>query len=516
VSSLPLQWNNCPAPAPIGANAPGNYCNQALALNVPQGLNNDDNTGLAGQGRRLTTFGASLKMNLHALGQTWTWVMGFMSYHDLMTRDTDMTPVEQLTATFDERYSQFSQEFRVASATNGKLEYLAGAYFQYDTLGYSTQIPAPVLNVYTARIPAMKPLAAYLPLDAAPSFNQTERVYSAFASLSWHVTKALEVTASLRATQDNKRTSATLRYGQATSTYGGYKPIPPELEPLWSVVLGPPGSKSLSRSDAAVMPSAQIQYTFAPQIMGYAAFNRGFKAGGINGQNGLGSVSIPGYDPEYVNAYELGLKSKLFNNRLLLNLNFFRGDYTNLQVTTQLYHPDTNIYSAEVANAGAARSQGVELEAMWVANAHFRFGASATYLNSYYVSYPDAAPTTLAAFEKLPSSNLSGEPTNYAPRWSASLHGQYTQDLATQYVFKAELAPYLSSSYYTRGGDPFLKVPGYVRLDGRISVETRDGRWGADLIGKNITNATIIAMPGVYMEAKEEPINVAIQFRTKW
>jgi outer membrane receptor protein involved in Fe transport len=153
---------------------------------------------------------------------------------------------------------------------------------------------------------------------------------------------------------------------------------------------------------------------------------------------------------------------------------------------------------------------------MWVANARFRFGANVTYLNSYYVSYPEAAPTTLAAFDKLPSSNLTGQPTNYAPRWSASLYGQYTQDLSRQYVLKAELAPYLSSNYYTRGGDPFLKVPGYVRLDGRISVETRDGRWGADLIGKNVTNAIIIAMPGVYLEAKEEPVNVAIQLRTKW
>ena len=63
----------------------------------------------------------------------------------------------------------------------------------------------------------------------------------------------------------------------------------------------------------------------------------------------------------------------------------------------------------------------------------------------------------------------------------------------------------------------------YTRLDARASVETPDGRWGFDLIGKNLTNATIanfgITAPsslGSVFKSKEEPISVAAQIRVRW
>ena len=89
------------------------------------------------------------------------------------------------------------------------------------------------------------------------------------------------------------------------------------------------------------------------------------------------------------------------------------------------------------------------------------------------------------------------------------------------YKFTGVLSPYFTSSY---NRDPQLVAlgfisgtPAYVRLDARLSLETPQGHWAFDLIGKNLTNKIIvISTPGLYNATKEEPVNVAVQLRYKW
>jgi hypothetical protein len=60
-------------------------------------------------------------------------------------------------------------------------------------------------------------------------------------------------------------------------------------------------------------------------------------------------------------------------------------------------------------------------------------------------------------------------------------------------------------------------------LDARLGLETPNGRWALDLIGKNLTNRNVLsfaqAMPlslGSVAIQKEEPRNVAVQVRFQW
>jgi outer membrane receptor protein involved in Fe transport len=260
------------------------------------------------------------------------------------------------------------------------------------------------------------------------------------------------------------------------------------------------------------MPSAGIQYQIDPDTMGYFTYNKGFKAGGILPANTTVGAQNE-YGPERVNAYELGLKSKWFDNRLLLNLDVFRGDYQDLQVSTLIYNPVANFYQQGVGNAAESRSQGVELEAQWVVAHDFRLGANVTYLDSYYVSYAVAPDTTLAKFNGAASSDLTGQATQYAPRWSGSVSASYGVALPGNYKLTSQLNPYFTSSYLTQSGDPFFLVHSYVRLDGQLTLAKPDSRWAIDVIGKNLTDRIIVAVPGVYNAAKEQPRNIAVQFR---
>jgi len=117
---------------------------------------------------------------------------------------------------------------------------------------------------------------------------------------------------------------------------------------------------SLNRTDSAVMPSGQVQYQIDPDVMTYVSYRRGFKAGGFNGDGPLNSAV--GFDPEHVNAYEVGLKSKWLDQRLLVNFDVFRQDFKDLQVNASVFQPSTNSFRFLIANAAASVSQGAELE----------------------------------------------------------------------------------------------------------------------------------------------------------
>src|SRR3546814_15040744 len=95
--------------------------------------------------------------------------------------------------------------------------------------------------------------------------------------------------------------------------------------------------------------------------MAYAKYSRGFKAGGYNAIAVApirGTDIPPTFGPEFVNAYEVGFKSKFFENRILLNISAFRQEYSNLQVNALVTLPTNN--ATAVRNAAEAVSQGVE------------------------------------------------------------------------------------------------------------------------------------------------------------
>jgi outer membrane receptor protein involved in Fe transport len=284
------------------------------------------------------------------------------------------------------------------------------------------------------------------------------------------------------------------------------------------------------------MPSAGIQFWPEDQLTLYFTYSKGFKAGGING----GDLFTPGdteFGPESVSAYEVGLKSKLLDETLLLNIALFRSDYEGLQVLALIYNPQLNIAAPRTANAALSRSQGVEMESQWNVTNAFRVSVNITYLNSKYLSYPNAPPTTLELFCATPTHSgdqscaslfpagspsfhdLSGRPTPYAPRWSGGLTMSYNRPVYGNYRFSVELSPFFTSGFYANDAntdDPFYRVGGYARLDGRMALETADGRWAFDLIGKNLTDRVIVSIPGLALSAKEPPRNVAVQFRYRF
>ena len=487
---MTMQIANCPPQAPFKA---AGWCNLAIAqgINAP-GINEYANS--PGGMTRLQTKDGVLNINFKRGGHTFTSLTGYYSYDFNLNLDVDGLPATLFTANTPEQYRQFSQEFRIASPTNQPIEYLGGVYFQSDKLSVQADSHFYFFDAIIKSAPPFKALIPYLPLGQIIDFNQKETVTSVFGAMSWNATPRLKLTGELRGSQVKKDIDGSLVYGTVTKDYGGTgaTPLPASVVPVANATnLGVADTKRASRTDTAWMPSAKIQYKITDASMGYASYTKGFLAGGFSGFDNSGVASRLPFAPEYVNAYEVGVKSKW--DKFLLNLSLFRSNYTDLQVSANRFTPAGTTIQV-IANAASAVSQGLELDGQWAVTPAFRLAAAITYLDAHYVSYPEASPTTLQSFLGLKVQDMSGMPTQFSPKWSGSVSGTYKTLLANNYKLTTELRTYFSSSWYGDGSDDELKKEhGYAMLGGRLGLETPDHKWAFDLIGRNLNNRSLRA-----------------------
>jgi iron complex outermembrane recepter protein len=511
---------NCPPVAPFVA---AGFCSTALAQGAPLGSNSRQTGGSPGQQIKLSTNEDVLTVNDRLGGLTLTSVSAFYGYHYNLNLDADGLPQTLLNGQVPEKYHQFSQELRLASPTDQPIEYLAGLYFQTDKVTMGQAFTYDFLSPVISSVPPFAALIPYLPFAQNILYDQDEHTYSGFGSVNWHATDALSIGGALRLSKVDKSYNWQLLYGEGTRDYGGVVPFPAAIAPLAQAFanapgLGTAGTLAGSRSDHGWMPSGRVQYQLDPNAMAYLTYSRGFKAGGFNpGDLTAVAANLP-FGPEHVNAYELGLKSKWAEDRLLLNLAVFRSDYSDLQVSANQNTPAGAVISL-VRNAAESRSEGVDLEAQWVLSSNLRLSIESTYLHAYYRDYRNVSPTTLQGFEGVTSQDLSGRPTEYAPLWSGNIAATYGVPLPGGWHFSSELRAYFSSSYFTSAtDDPLQAQPAYTRLDGRLSVQSPDGRWTVDLIGTNLADRTIIAAASGWPSAtgslllqNEQPRTGAIQ-----
>lgn len=520
--SMPTQIVNCPPPAPLRVNSISRDCPQVIALGLPMGVENNVNTGLDGQGNWNTNLKSVLNLDYQRGGHSFASVTGYSGYEFETRLDASVFNVWTLTQNLFEDYSQWSQEFRVTSPTDQPVTYLFGTYYQTDQLDIPTFVRnAPFLraNYLAAGIPEQ-----YLPGSLNTPFEQEQQIYSVFGALSWSLTDALTLNAGLRQSWVKKDVLTSTRYGTAGALYGGFTPIPSQIEQLFTFQLGPPGTLAIEISNKDLMPSMSLEYRFDSDIMAYASFANGFKSGGVTPGSFTGFP--PEFGPEFVDAFEVGIKSKWFADTLQVNLAVFRSEYKDLQVTARQANPETNTYQTTTANAAEAISQGFEFESEWLITRGLRFTLKGTYLDAHFVDFTTASPGPLQNFCTAtyvlpycagfpspvpPFANRSGERTAQAPRWSGSAGLQYAFGLPGDLRLTTAVNTYMTTRYNDQ--DPYVPhIPGYARFDGRLSLRREGGSWGVDLIGKNLTDRIIFSTAGGGSVSKQEPANVAIQF----
>ena len=261
---------------------------------------------------------------------------------------------------------QWTQELRLQSNFDGPINFnVGGIYLDYQT----SSITYSASNVTTLATSVLAPSAFIDPLNP-PDFtghnyfiSLTEyglKSKALFGELYWRATDSLRVTAGLRYTDDKKQTrgsgSTLLTAGRGPAFNAlqevGFKETTGRLNVDWS--------PDLSFTDSTLV---------------YASYSKGYKGGGFNPPGVVALGLKTSFDPEFVNAYEIGTKNTLLDGTLILNLTGFYYDYQGYQIARSV---NRSIYNENIN----ATIKGVELESIWEPVRGLRLNANVGYLDT--------------------------------------------------------------------------------------------------------------------------------------
>jgi iron complex outermembrane recepter protein len=230
----------------------------------------------------------------------------------------------------------WTQEFRVTSNSDSKLQYTAGTY-AFAQKGFE-----PTTNTAYQFSDAEAVLFG-LPVGSfAVNRNRSNNNgVAVFGELGYQLTKKLKATAGLRYDYE-KREAIFNGFGDAVLSNNIVSNIKPDT--------------MVSGHYSALSPKVALSYALNVRSNIYFAYTRGFRAGGVNAQRVPAGVRQT-FRPEYSDNYEAGYKTFLANNRLSIGASAFLIEWKDLQFFN-LVAPFT--YARE--NVGDARSAGLELE----------------------------------------------------------------------------------------------------------------------------------------------------------
>lgn len=259
-----------------------------------------------------------------------------------------------------------AQELRLTSNNSGRFNYIAGLFYARERIGNGTGSDFHIFGDLPPDPPSNS-------LTIKQDLAQTAKQYAAFGDFNYRLTDSVTLNGGLRYTIDEKEFWTVAELVAA----GG---VP--LQDVYTVPL-----TSFDREWKELSGHIGLEYHPNNNIMLYGGYRRGFNGGGFNG----GAIVDPGeataYDPEFLNAWEIGMKSSFFGRRATLNIAAFYYDYKDLQIQTITTSPFSNNFIQVIENASNATIYGAEVELSAMVMEHLRVNAAVGLLDTKYKDF---------------------------------------------------------------------------------------------------------------------------------
>lgn len=273
--------------------------------------------------------------------------------YDPVTKTVSIQPVTPYNNTAEGHHRQFSQELQ-ALGKIGDFSYVLGAYYFHEK----------------AREALYQKLTFVMPggdlgmnLSPVQAYGGTTRSTAAFGQISWKpaaLDEKLEITGGMRYTSDRKTILLT---GDV-----------PDLT----------GRKSFHN----VSWLASASYKFTPDVLGYVRVSTGYRAGGLSPRTNF----LNPFKPEKATAYEVGLKTELFDHKLRFNLAAFLTQYRQLQINQ--FKADAGGATTLTVNAGNVNYSGFEAEFTVIPVKRLTVDGAIGYTNAHFKSFLYRDPKT--------------------------------------------------------------------------------------------------------------------------
>jgi iron complex outermembrane recepter protein len=380
------------------------------------------------------------------------------------------TPVNNPAFFFGD-FKQNSNELRLAFGQGQRLHGQVGAYLFNEKSFIELNIGNPLSGIVAG--------GNFNAIGFAfPQGPTKAKSKAAFATVTFDVTDDLHLTGGIRHTKDDKsRVGATIldfntvanSFCGATRcklndniAFGKYK------KTTWKI---------------------GVDYD-APNLgLVYASVSTGYKAGGFNDgcltTSGGAGCSLTSaqlfFNPETLKSYEAGFKFRFADNALRISGSAFHYDYKDLQLSQIVTVP---VPATRIRNAGVAKVDGIELEAVVQPSENDRIDLGFTYIDARYTS-----------FQASPTISFAGRQLDQAPKYTASAGYTHTFQLGNSGKVEAGVRTRLSAEYYLQDLNNLaqFRQPSFTKTGATLTYKAADDRFFVQGFVQNFENNITIA-----------------------
>ena len=443
---------------------------------------------------RLKIWGVSLKGEADLGFAKLTSVSAYRKTRNNSDFDVDGSAIDWLNIAFSSGTKSFQQEFRLASTAGGPFTWQAGVFYLHSESVND--------SIFSGLAFAALGAGGRQHIVADLKSNS----YAAFAEATYDITPTTHLTGGIRFTADRRhfdgrQTNINNALGEfpgtATTTPAGVKLIAP-------------GRQDSRLAYDKVTWRVALRQELTDDISAYASVNKGFKSGSYS----LQSPTNDPYLPQYIMAYEVGVKSELFDRRLRLNAAYFHYDIDDYQVRSAAITPN-GPGSSVILNAATVKVDGIDVEFEAKPTDELRLFGGFTWLDSRYARFGGVGAATQAPIlYLLPATcplglvgstnpgvpgagprtggfatcfgDVSGLDTMNAPHFTASAGAAYTVPLPNDGSLRLSVL-YNYNSGYVFEPDNKAKQDGYSLVNASAEYRPTE-HFGVELWGRNVFN----------------------------
>jgi len=368
-------------------------------------------------------------------------------------RDTDHSPLVILQTLNEYEQDQLTQEIQLqGTAFDDRLQWITGLYY-FEEEGCHLDVVELAGAVF----------------DSGGCIDNTSK--AVFGQATYDLTDKFSLTLGMRWTDEDKRFTpdSTVAQDNGLGIPAGVLVLP---------------NQEGTVAGEEVDPYVNLSYQWTDSLMTYVSYSEGFKGGGFTQRVFPPRTDVPSFQPEFVKAYEMGVKSDWFDNRLRLNGAVFFTDYSDLQVNVD----ETSLgrvgeIGIITRNAAEAEIFGFELELLAVPSDGWLVEAGVGYLDAEYSDISGLAQDAgLTEEHKLVNT----------PEWSVSAGISYQFEMAVGTLTPRVDYSYTSKVYNNALNTQLLTQSSVDLINLSLAFEDNEEKWSAVLAIHNLTDETYL------------------------
>ncbi|MBL4853086.1 MAG: TonB-dependent receptor [Robiginitomaculum sp.] len=384
--------------------------------------------------------------------------------------NTDGSALQVIEIDYTGETTQFTQDLRLATNFSGPLNFIAGAYYQYEDIFNATELQFfNGIDVNTDGVIDANDCidgGFFLACRYGNQFDQTRNSGALYGDGSFEISPLIKLRGGIRVTREEADLDNFVAQVRSVTGVPIANTIPGDATNLDAAF-------NNSVNDTAVTGKIGIDFTPADDMLFYASYSQGFRASAFNAQAFFSIDEATIVDPETIDAFEVGFKTQFFGQRLQLNGAAFSYKYQNQQIIN--VNPANS--AQQLINVDESTINGAELELTARPFNTLTFTSSLSYLDAEF----DTAVIS--------GTDVSGNRLPNAPELSGNLAVDWRFIDTSSFGAVLHLEGSFQSSQFF---EPFnidrLEQPGYAIVNGNMTFEVIPQSLEVSIWAKNITD----------------------------